>query len=153
VLVERPTTEKWGYVDRSGAMVVEPAYAVALPFSEGRAAVSKSTDMLDKEYRFIDRMGAVAFRASFEGAQSFSRGLAPVKGGFDEQWGYVNREGETVIDHKYAFATPFHGPLARVATSYRGVLSTRYGGPLPSYEVEGAEWAYVNRAGEQVWPQ
>jgi hypothetical protein len=152
VLVEQPTAENWGYIDRSGTMVIEPTYEVALPFSEGRAAVSKSNDPFEEAYQFIDRTGAASFRSSFEGAWSFSEGVAPVKGGFDEQWGYVNRSGETVIAHKYAFAKPFHGPLARVATSYQGTISTRYGGPLPTHEVEGAEWAYVNRDGEQVWP-
>jgi hypothetical protein len=154
VLVEQSGEETWGYIDRSGEMVIEPQYANALPFSEGRAVVDADGDSFDNEYRFIDRSGKVVLEvpsSSIGGALSFSGGLAPVKGVFDE-WGYVDRDGETVLEHTYAFAEPFHGPLARVATSYRGGVSVRSGGPRPTYRVKGAEWVYINKDGEQVWP-
>lgn len=156
VLVERSGQERWGYINRSGEMVIEPQYTGALPFSEGRAAVNAGDDGFDGEYHFINPSGETAIEASsfsFGGARSFSGGLAPVKDGFDDAWGYVNREGEVVIDHEYVLAEPFHGPLARVATSYgRGGIGVRRGGPLPEYIVRGAEWIYVNEDGEQVWP-
>lgn len=156
VLVQQSGQEAWGYIDRSGALVVEPQYAGALPFSEKRAAVNSSDDGFEGDYHFIDPSGEIAFEASsfsFAGALPFSAGLAPVKGGFDDAWGYVDRKGKVVIDHQYVFAEPFHGPLARVATSYgRGGIGLRTGGPLPEYTVQGAEWIYIDRTGEQVWP-
>ena len=155
VLVTRAGRERWGYTNRSGEMVIEPRYAGALPFSEGRAAVNTSDDEFEGEYHFINPSGETVIEASsfsFSRARPFSGGLAPVKGGFDDAWGYVNREGEVVIDHEYAFAEPFHGPLARVATSYTGGIGVRRGGPLPEYTVKGAAWIYVNKDGEQVWP-
>jgi hypothetical protein len=154
VLVEEATDEAWGYVNRAGEMVIEPQYTSALPFSEGRAPVNTSADRMDGAYHFIDPSGTVAFEASsfsFGGALAFSNGLAPVKGGFDDRWGYVNRDGENVIDYEYVFAEPFHGPLARVATSYRRGIRVSYRGPL-TYEVRGPEWIYLNKDGEQVWP-
>jgi hypothetical protein len=155
VLVEKQVQEVWGYIGRSGDMVIEPQYAGALPFSEGRAAVNTSDEQFDAAYEYINRSGEIVTESSlsFGGALSFSEGRAPVKDGFDDRWGYVDREGKMVIEPKYVFAEPFHGPLARVATSYRGGIGVQYGGPLPEYTVKGPEWVYLNRDGEQVWPR
>jgi hypothetical protein len=45
---------KWGFIDRSGKLVVEPQYDYTHGFSEGLAGVK-----LNGRWRFIDRSGTV----------------------------------------------------------------------------------------------
>jgi len=64
--------------------------------------------------------------AQYEDAKMFSDGLAPVKQ--DGKWGYINLEGEVVIDFAYDVANVFSEGLAVV-----GNYSTR---EMPKYAME-----------------
>jgi tetratricopeptide (TPR) repeat protein len=76
---------KWGFVDRDGAVVIEPteAYEEARPFGNGLAAVK-----IEGGWSFISRAGVVVIDSMFMDAKCFSdNGLCPVKiGGV---WRYI----------------------------------------------------------------
>jgi hypothetical protein len=72
------TPGKWGVIDLSGKMVVQPFDEVS-PFSEGLAAFNnKSFNKWDGLYGFIDKTGKTVIRAQFVYARPFSEGLACV---------------------------------------------------------------------------
>ena len=52
--------EKWGYIDRNGKTVIQPAYEVARDFSEGRAVVA-TVKGYQVSYSVIDTLGKVIF--------------------------------------------------------------------------------------------
>ncbi len=62
---------KYGYADKSGALVIEPQFDGAEGFSEGLAAVK-----LDEKYGYIDKAGEWVIEPTFRYAKRFSEGLA-----------------------------------------------------------------------------
>jgi hypothetical protein len=86
-------TMLYGYVDKTGKMVIPAMFNSAAPFSEGLAVVSKC----DESY-FIDRTARTVISRGFRYASSFSGGLASVEtmteGGLVE--GYVDKTGKKI---------------------------------------------------------
>ncbi|MCB0193341.1 MAG: WG repeat-containing protein, partial [Anaerolineae bacterium] len=97
-----------GYIDQSGAFVIEPQFDFANSFSEGLALVG-----LDGLSGFIDESGTLVIEPQFDFAFDFTEGLAVVE--VDEQFGYVDPTGAIVIEPQFDFANNFSEGLAAVA--------------------------------------
>lgn len=78
-----------GFIDKSGRIVIEPRFQLALAFSEGLAAVCTDTG-----WGFIDKTGAWAISPVFSSVCLFTGGLAWVEIG--DRRGYVKHDGEWV---------------------------------------------------------
>src|SRR5258707_6293795 len=65
------STMMYGYIDKTGKLVIAAVFNSAAPFSEGLAAVRKC----DQAF-FIDKTGKTVITGNFTYASSFSRGLA-----------------------------------------------------------------------------
>ena len=67
--------DKYGYIDRSGKMVIPPQFKDAGPFSDGLARV-----LLGKQGGYIDKSGQLVIKGEeFEEARLFSEGLAAAR--------------------------------------------------------------------------
>lgn len=98
-----------GYIDRTGAIVIEPQYRSADDFAEGLAPVR-----LEGSYGYIDPDGKMVIEPQFDYATPFSEGLALVyMAGKPE---YINPKGEQVLRTNYRMARPFYHGLAAVST-------------------------------------
>ena len=64
----------WGFIDRTGAFVIQPQFESALCFSDGLAAV-----LLHDRWGFIDKNGALVIDYQFEWVAEFSEGVAVVQ--------------------------------------------------------------------------
>jgi len=106
-LAEVQTGEKWGYIDRSGRMVIRPRFQAAKYFSEGLASVK-----VNDRWGYIDRTGKMVIPADFQEAGEFSEGLAAVK--LAGSWGYIDKAGNFVVQPQYEEAGTFHEGLASV---------------------------------------
>ncbi|MCL1854665.1 MAG: WG repeat-containing protein [Clostridia bacterium] len=95
----------YGFIDRTGSVIIEPEWDYAAPFSEGLAFVTKDEGKGDKR-GFIDRAGNVVSEPQWDEADSFSNGLARVKK--DGKWGFIDREGNVVIEPQWEKALSFH---------------------------------------------
>ena len=93
---------KWGYIDRTGKLVLPPAYQLASDFSEGLAAV-----MVDKRWGYVDKSGRFAVAPVFDAAYDFYGGRASVAVGrrdarlmvIDDRMVYVAElPGRTSVD-------------------------------------------------------
>jgi len=104
--------EKYGYIDRSGEVVLKAAYSGGSRFSEGRAAVQ-----LQKggKVGYIDESGQLVIPLQFDFAEPFSEGLAAVYK--DHVWGYVDKSGEIKISPQFSLADAFSEGLAYVGNS------------------------------------
>ena len=109
---------RWGYINKSGSFIINPKYRSAHSFSDGRAFV-RSIDFRD--YFYINGEGIKLENPNlpddfdFIDENEFRDGLALVRN--DDNFGYINRDGNTVIDFKYSEARPFSEKLAAVKIS------------------------------------
>lgn len=67
-------TGKWGYIDKSGNIVINGQFGGALSFSEGLAPASTGG-----KWGYIDKTGKYVIDPQFDLAYGFSEGFAPVK--------------------------------------------------------------------------
>jgi hypothetical protein len=124
---------KYGYIDRSGKMVIPPKFGSADPFSEGLAMVQ--LDSAGNKWGYIDKSGKVVISGKeFDLARGFSEGLAVVRGKNDK-YGYIDKTGKFVIPPQFFRAGDFSEGLAAV-------------------EPANASWpgnlAYINQRGQIV---
>jgi hypothetical protein len=124
----------WGYVDTSGAVVIEPQFEFASRFSEGLAFVK-----VDEKYGFIDTSGNIVIDTEYEHALPFSEGLAAVKK--ENKYGYVNGNGELVIEPQFDLAKSFFNDIAPVFKKL-----TANGGETDL----GISVGYINNNGELI---
>ena len=138
--------EKYGYVDRGGEFVIEPAYDEAAPFSEGLARVAVVVDDEEK-LGFIDRGGRFVipprFNTDFDfrrNSTNFSEGLASLSEGLrptvveEAKFVYVDKRGEIVLRTDYFYAGAFREGRAAV------------------YDAERDKWGFIDGSGAAVIP-
>ncbi|MBN8659109.1 MAG: WG repeat-containing protein [Candidatus Obscuribacter phosphatis] len=73
---------KWGFVDKSGTLVIPYRFASVADFSEGLAAFQ-----FEGRYGFIDKTGAVVIAAKYKKHEAFSNGYARTDLGFIDKGG------------------------------------------------------------------
>lgn len=123
-----------GYIDSTGAWVIEPQFNHACDFSEGLAAVCAGG-----KWGYVDKTGAWVIHPQFDYTRRFAEGLAVVgvtEGGY-MRFGYVDRTGSPVIPTQYAQAGDFSGGVAQVV-----VWANAHSSGLPSY---------IDKTGKMVW--
>jgi WG containing repeat len=87
--------ERYGYIDRTGKMVIPPTYLFNSNFSQGLAAVQFD----NQKYGFIDLAGKTVIPPQFDEAYSFTDGLAVVKVG--DKMGAIDRQGKFIVQPIY----------------------------------------------------
>ena len=125
---------KYGYIDKQGILVIPMKFDLALPFSEGLAAVN-----VDGKWGYIDKAGKLVIKPQFRSAGMFSEGLAPVNSepsasrteltGVDT--GFIDKTGNVVIKLQFDGASSFVNGIAKV-------------------EVDG-KWGYIDKKGYYIW--
>ena len=127
---------KWGYINRSGEVVIKPQFDSAEPFAEGRALVrypprkkplkpgEKNAELV-AGLGFIDHTGKVVIELDNPlhlNGESFSEGLTkfwtwdPGKGNV---YGYVDTTGKVVIKARFTDAYSFADGLAAVCIEWQ----------------------------------
>lgn len=131
--------KKWGYIDKTGKLIIPCKFGFAQNFSEGLAAVE-----IDGKCGYIDETGNLVIPPQFHWGHPFSEGLALVtvreldeKGDVkSNQVGYIDRSGRMVIQpqgvERDKWASHFSEGLACV------VIDGKYG--------------FIDKTGRQVIP-
>lgn len=117
-------TDPWGYIDKTGQVVIEPQFDTAEQFRNGIARVGFETarsNILTRiadvgmqcDYRFIDRSGAFVPEPSPTHYTTGEPGelIQFTKNGLV---GYLNAQGEVVIEPQFKSGLAFSDGLARV---------------------------------------
>ncbi|MBR6441757.1 MAG: WG repeat-containing protein, partial [Bacteroidales bacterium] len=100
-------SDQWGFVDKTGAVVIPPQYIKVMDFSEGMAQVK-----VGGKWGYLDKTGQIAIAAQYDRTENFSEGLAKVQVG--EKYGFINQKGQMVIAPQYSSAEDFSEGLAAV---------------------------------------
>ena len=137
-------SNKWGFIDRDGKLVVPAQYSTVQPYSEGVAGVAIAPGVFSKTI-YIDKSGKVVLEPQVLGAGLFKEGLAVASISMEKEdakpdvarpirrrFGFIDRTGKVVIPPMYYTAEAFKHGLARVAKN-------------PWHH------AYIDKTGKVVW--
>lgn len=136
---------KYGYIDKTGRVVIPPQFENTMGFNEGLAATK-----MNGKYGYIDTKGRWVIKPQFDFTYMFSEGLAMVRIGkqfawidrtgkiviqpqdFEEvgqgfkegrlpikrngKWGFIDKTGKIVIETKFHEVKQFSGGVAQVVT-------------------------------------
>lgn len=134
-VVKNISEDACGFIDKNGNQITafkyDPDYTH--PYHEGYALARE----LDGEKRFviIDDKGNETFlpKGIYAIEWEFSEGLVPVLNAQTDKYGYINTQGNLIIDFKYQTAKSFHNGLAIASYGFGSV-------------------GYINKRGEIVIP-
>lgn len=109
-LVAVRTTKNWGFMNRSGELVVSDVYKYITDFDNGYAVVKNK-----EGFFIIDKMGNKQKvmnnkKKKITYIKRMTEGLAPIK--VASHWGFVNQEGEIVIETMFLGVGYFKGGVA-----------------------------------------
>jgi hypothetical protein len=137
------STQKRGFIDRTGKLVIEPRFEEVGLFSEGLARAS-IFERGEEKFGFINRNGEWSIRpifntdGDFHNSNDFSDGLAGFTENLNptvteqEKFAYINSAGEVVLQTDFFSARPFHEGLAAVYDDDR--------------------WGFINKSGALLIP-
>lgn len=105
---------KIGYMDKSGKVVIEPAFDFADKFDDGLAIVQIEIDSStgDRLYGVIDTLGNEVIPIEYDYIRPMSEGLFPVHKG--DKIGFFDRNGDPIIPFQNKIFGSFHNGLAAV---------------------------------------
>ncbi len=89
--------EKWGYIDKTGKLVIPLNYDDAHPFSEEYAGVKEGNT-----WSYIDKTGK-SIAGGYKDIGKFACGLGAFKS--DQGWGYIDETGKVIIKEKFTEAS------------------------------------------------
>lgn len=128
--------KKYGFIDRTGKIMIQPQFDYAKDFVDGRAVVAVYNPDFKMDY--IDETGKIAVSQQFNQTRDFSEGLGAVgigffelHGGGDHHWGFVDRTGQSVIEAVFRESRNFSEGLAAVMN-------------------DDGKWGFIDKTGKVV---
>lgn len=103
------TNIRYGFINRTGKIVIAPRFELALGFSDSRAAVQ-----IDGKWGYIDAKGNIIIPPIFAHASEFSEGIADAQNTENGRDGYINKKGEYVIKPQFYEACSFSEGFAAI---------------------------------------
>ena len=99
---------RWGFMNKSGQLIIQDNFDEARNFSEGLALVRKKG-----KWGYINKFGSVVIRPQFKSAWSFEGEYARVKT-FEQKMGFIDQKGNWFIEPEFELVKDFSEGLARV---------------------------------------
>jgi hypothetical protein len=87
---------KWGFMDRTGRVVIAPKFFDERDFFLGLAAVQ----FPDGKWGYIGETGKLAIPARFDEVRDFIGDLAPVR--IARKWGHIDTSGRMAIEPRFS---------------------------------------------------
>lgn len=156
--------DRFGFVTRSGRLLIHPNFDMVTPFRDGRAAA-----MRNGRWGFIDTDGRWVGQPRYDWLhpQHFDEGPALVS--VNGLYGFVGRDGAQVVPLYLEQATPFDGGYACLFEPHHdkfGIIDAK-GQPVSGFTFDecdagfhdgrarvrqGSRWGYVDKNGALVLP-
>ncbi|PAB58812.1 WG repeat-containing protein [Anaeromicrobium sediminis] len=154
--------DKYGYIDKTGKIVIDPQFEEGRGFSEGLAAVK-----MNGKWGFINKNGLLVIPNSFNYVFDFSDGMAAFSNNEyegiehhtkDHKLGFINNEGKIVIKPEIPIELNFltHGDSWLVSNMYRFRNGLAYV-PMDGLKTNGSytsrKYGYINKKGKCIWSE
>jgi hypothetical protein len=123
---------KWGFIDRTGKVVVAPQFDALGNWGFSEALIEFR---VGSKWGYLDESGAIRIAPRFDEVRPFSEGMAAVRLG--DKWGFIDRGGTMLIAPRFKDVVWGH---AGGETFSEGMAAVRL----------GDRWGFVNKAGEVV---
>jgi len=173
------TSALWGFIDRTGKLVIKPQFGMPLWFSEGLVeGYGEENGILNVPLGYVDKSDRYVIRLDEQGMMieflvGFSEGLARVsmRPQHDDgsvgpsRWGYLDHTGTWVIPRAFSRAGDFHDGLAAASRedgtwgyidktgqfviAPRFQAATEFSEGLAAVRV-GGKWGFIDRTGTVV---
>ena len=124
---------RYGYLDKTGAVAIAPQFTFANSFVDGYTAVR----LPDGGFAIIDTKGTEQRRLAYDRVAQLSEGVVAFRDRNTQKWGYTSLKGDVEIPARFTDALPFSGGFAIVNA-----------GEMYAEAVYGV----INRTGEFVIP-
>ena len=121
------TSNKYGYKDEKGKVIVQPKYDLAYAFDEGMAAFR-----INGKYGFVDENGREAVPPKYDNTWKFIGGYAAVKLG--DKYGFIDKTGREVVPPQYENANNYHGTCC-----YKGQAHVKENGKWKIIKIDCGE--------------
>lgn len=149
----------YGFIDKTGQVVINPEFKRAENFTDGLARFSNSVG----GFGFLNKKGEVQFHTRYPSVYPFTDGLAVIR---DRNYAYgaIDKNGNTVISPMFEQAYPFSDSLAEVRLKEKwGYIDTK--GAIiiePKYEETrpfkeglaavkiGKKWGFIDKDGNMI---
>jgi hypothetical protein len=122
---------RWGYIDKSGNLVIPLQFEDAgsfsniFPVESGGLAGGMAPVKIDGRWGYINKSGSVVIQPQFNYAKSFFSGLGAVQVG--ERWGFVDPTGRMVVSPRFESAEPHYDTITTVQLDGRWGFIDRTG--------------------------
>lgn len=143
---------KFGYVDTTGKLVIQPQFDMAGSFSEGLAVV-----VVDLKSGYIDKTGAFVIQPQFSYADPFHDGLAAVwnkdesgNGPFYGKYSYVDTSGKVVIQPEANSPNPTNEKIETNPFD-TGVAFNEGMAVIEVGQIGHYKYGYIDTTGKVIW--
>jgi hypothetical protein len=126
---------KWGFINKTGKVIIKPQFDDAGCFREGLAPVEKNG-----KWGYIDKKGNLAVDFKWDWGWDFYENRALVM--LADKWGYIDTKGAIVIEPQFDVASSFSEGLAKV-----GIRTER------KKAIENFDWGYIDKQGKWIIKQ
>jgi len=128
--------ERWGFIDKTGKLVIPCVYTDAMSFHNGLAIVSVNyPPWRSRKCRYIDRTGKTILETDYFMVSYFQNGLATARKE-NGKHGFIDLLGNVVIPFIYDWALDFSSGLAAVGV----------------WEANECRKGYIDKTGRVVVP-
>ena len=155
--------DKWGFIDKSGRLVIPCKYDDSGSFSEGLAEVGLKDESGYYKYGFIDKSGTEVIPCMYYYARPFHDGRALI--GLNGKYGFIDKSGTEVIPCKYWEVYSFSEGLALIRLNGKYGFIDKSGTEVIPCKYEDAhifcngrakvqlngKQGYVNKSGVETW--
>ncbi|MGO6683947.1 WG repeat-containing protein [Rhizobium leguminosarum] len=100
--------ESWGFIDRTGKLVMQPTFFAVSQGSDGFFVVN--------ETRFLRAVDRKIYFNSFDNAKSFHNGIAAVRAS-NGYWGYIRTDGSWMMPSVFKTAGDWHNGCGAVTVN------------------------------------
>jgi KWG Leptospira. len=136
---------KWGYIDKTGRIILAAQFDSANEFSEGLAFVK-----VGEKHGYINKTGQIVIEPKYDYVgggnycSEFKEAMACIS--LDNKIGYIDNKGRIIAAPQFDNAQSFSHGLARVTLG--GLEPVEQGSDVVGFR---GRFAYIDKKGSYVW--